>query len=270
MIRKNYRRKRNSVRKSTRKSSRRSSVSSKVKRYVKREIHRNIEDKMISNEQVINFGSVANAPNLNVIPVMPYPGFSSIPQNVTASGRVGNKIRIKRVMLNYVLTPTAYDATINNAPGPMIAQLFLANVKPYRGLIPSTTAGDFNQIVQVGSSTAPLAGTLSDLCCELNTDYWDMKKVWTHKVGFADYAGTGANAAAQYRSNNDYKLNHVKKLNITKYCPAQVTFNDGTNQQLGPNLFFMFQCVASGGGTIGSTQQPLRINYWFHIKYEDA
>ena len=74
-------------------------------------------------------------------------------QVVTSSGRVGNKIRIKRVMLNYVITSLAYDATTNISPGPMIAQLFLANVKQYRGLIPSTVAGDFNQIVQIGSSS---------------------------------------------------------------------------------------------------------------------
>lgn len=253
-------------RKSTRKPS---TVSTKVKKYVKREIHRLAENKMISNEQLITFGNVTQSPGLNCIPVLPYPGFSSIPQSVTSSGRVGNKVSIRRVMLNYNITPTPYNAATNSQPQPFIVQLFLGNIKPYRGLIPTTAAGDFNQIVQIGSSTSALAGSLSDLCCELNRDYWDMKKVWTHKVAFADYAGTGNEPNAQFRSNNDYKLNVIKKLDITKYCPATITFNDGTNQQLGPNLFFMFQAVGSGGGVLGSSIEIARINYWIHITYED-
>lgn len=248
---------------------RKSKVSLKVKRYVKREIHRLAEDKHISVNNQVAFGNVTESPDLNIYPMMPYPGFISIPQSVLVSGRVGNTIRIKKVMLNYTLVPLPYDAVTNANPQPIICQFFLGNVKNSRGVIPSVVAGDFNQIVDIGSTSSALAGNLQDLCCEFNRDYWDMKKVWTHKLGFANYEGTGAEVDAQYRSNNDYRLNYVKKLNITKYCPKTVKFNDGTNQQQGPNLFFMFQCVGSGGGILGATTLQARINYWVHIHYED-
>ena len=248
----------------------RSSVSTKIKKYVKREIHKNIEDKHVSINQRVGFGNVIESPDLNIYPVMPYPGFTNIPQSVLVSGRVGNTIKIKKVMLNYTLVPLVYDAINNPNPQPIICQFFLGNVRNSRGVIPSVVAGDFNQIVDIGSTSSALAGSLSDLCCEFNKDYWDMKKVWTHKLGYASYTGTGSDPSGQFRANNDYKLNHVKKINITKYCPKTVKFNDGTNQQQGNNLFFMFQCVASGGGILGSTVLSARIDYWIHIHYEDA
>lgn len=248
----------------------RSSVSTKIKKYVKREIHKNIEDKHVSINQQVAFGNVTESPDLNVYPVMPYPGYTNIPQSVLVSGRIGNSIKIRKVMLNYTLVSLPYDATTNAIPQPIICQFFLGNVRNSRGVIPSVVAGDFNQIVDVGSTSSALAGNLQDLACEFNKDYWDMKKVWTHKLGYAAYQGTGNEPNAQFRANNDYKLNHIKKLNITKYCPKIVKFNDGTNQQQGSNLFFMFQCVASGGGILGSTILPARINYWIHIHFEDA
>lgn len=269
-MRSNYKRRKSSRRPYTRKSTKkRSTVSTKIKKYVKREIHKNIEDKHVNVNTQVSFGNVTESPDLNVYPIMPYPGYISIPQTVTM-GRVGNTIKIRKVMLNYTLVPLPYDAITNPQSQPTIVQLFLGNVRNSRGVIPSVVAGDFNQIVDIGSSSSALSGSLADLCCEFNRDYWDIKKMWTHKLGNSTYTGTGSEAAAQFRANNDYKLNYVRKLDITKYCPKTVKFNDGTNQQQGPNLFFMFQCVGSGGGILGSTILPARINYWVHIHYEDA
>lgn len=268
MIRKNYRRKRISVRKSTRKSSRRSSVSTKIKRYVKRQIHKNIETKKIFVQQGSAFGSVNNNTSMYMFPMLPQSGIWSIPLGVTQGNRVGNKIAIRKVVLRYTLNALAYDAVSNTSCMPCEVDMFLGNVKRYRGELPTST--DIGSLFDGGSTSYAPVASLIDLTSPINTDYWDIKKRWRHKVGNSDVTGSGAQAGAQYFANNDFKLNVVRTLNITKHCPKTVTFNDSNQNQQGPNLYFFYQAIFANNNVMNASQTPLRINYNVEVQYEDA
>jgi len=243
-------------------------VSLSVKRFVKTAIAREIENKQIAITQALSFGNVVESPDLNAYPVLPYSGFTLLPQGVTQGTRTGNQCKIRRVMLNYVLLPQPYNATTNPNPVPVHVQLFLGAVKQYKGILPQSA--DINLMFQLGGTTVAPTGALLDLTYQINRDNWDIKKQWGHKLGYAAYGGTGTIPAQQSFTNNDFKLNVVNRMDITKHCAASMKFNDGNSTHQGANLFFMFQAIAANGAALPATVQAAQIQYSIIIEYEDA
>lgn len=243
-------------------------VSVAVKNYVKRSIAVATENKVVNFQQQLSFGNAAANSSLYAHPILPYTGFGTIGQGITQGARIGNEIKIRKVMLKYVLRPTGYDVGSNPFPVPIEVEMYLGRTRGVPGEIPAVV--DFNNLYQSGSTVFGPAGNLNDLLTEVNTDYWTIKKRWRHKIGFAGNNGSGAIAASQYFNNNDFKLNVVKKMNITKLCPKTLKFNDSNNTVQGPGLFFFYQALSANGNTNGSTVLPCHITYWIDIHYEDA
>lgn len=215
-----------------------SSVSAGVKKYVKKELHKNIENKVMNVAVANAFGNILQNSNMNVFPMTPYTGYLVISQGITQNARIGNKVSTRRVMLNYCMVPKPYDATTNPLCRPQEIDMFLGYVKGTPSTLPVAT--DFNNLYQVGSTSLGPQGELPDLIADINTDYWVIKKRWRHKLGYADVTGTGASPGSQYYANNDFKFNVVKKLNITKFCPKTLVWNDASNTPTSRGLFFFY------------------------------
>lgn len=249
-----------------------SSVSSSVARYVKNQIHRNVENKCVQINGGNQFGNVLESPELNSYPMCPLSTFWSIGQGVGQGQRIGNQIRVRKVYLNYIIRPMPYDSVYNTIPRPVDVQLMLGYVKNTPSFTP--VPGDVNQLFQSGSSTAAPAGTIRDIISVINTDFWVIKKRWTHKIGYANYGGTTSSAPnqsqSQFYANNDYKYNAIKKLDITAHVPKLHVFNDGTLSTNSKNLFFMYYAVAADGSLYTPTQLPASIEFWIDFHYEDA
>jgi len=243
-------------------------VSSAVKKYVKRTLSASTENKCVQVNAGQGFGNVLESPDLNAYPMLPITGYWTIAQGIGQGSRIGNEIKIKKVMLNYIISPRPYDATSNSVPQPCEIDLYLGYVRGTPSTIP--TSIDINNLFQNGNSFSAPVGTLRDLVSVVNKDYWIIKKRWRHKVGFASNNGTGSSAAFQSFNNNDFKLNAIRKLDITQHVAKTVRFNDSQNTALSKNLFFMYQAVASGGGVFTSTAIPMNIEYWIDVQYEDA
>lgn len=250
------------------KGRRKSGVSLAVKKYVSRTIHRDQENKQTNIQTSDNFGSITENSAMNMYPVMPYIGYSTISQGVTQNTRIGNEIKIRKVMLKYVIYPNAYNVTTNTSPIPMEIDMFLGYVKQTPGYIPQ--AIDIQSLFQSGSTSFTPTGNLTDLIAQPNNDYWCIKKRWGHKVGFSTATGTGSVAGHQYFANNDFKYNVVRKMDITKFCPKTLKFNDSLNTLQGKGLFFFYQAVRADGLGWASTQLPAHIDYWIDTIYEDA
>jgi len=243
-------------------------VSVAVKKYVKRTVAANTENKCVQINAGAGFGNVLESPDLNAHPMLPITGIWTIPQGIGQGGRIGNEIKIKKVMLNYIIYPRGYDVISNVAPQPCEIDLYLGYVRGTPNVLPTST--DVSILYQNGSSFAAPQGGLRDLVSIVNKDYWVIKKRWTHKVGFSSNNGTGNLAGFQSFNNNDFKLNVMRKLDITKFVPKTVRFNDSQNTSLSKNLFFMYQAVSSSGSVAGATQIPMNIEYWIDFQFEDA
>lgn len=244
-------------------------VSSAVKKYINRTIHANIENKEVQVQVGDSFGNVANDPTLNVRPLTPYPGYIQISQNVGQNGRTGNECKVRKVILKYVLYMNKYNPETNNTLAPLEIQLFLGYVKNSSGLLP--IASDFNNLYQYNNTVNPIFGDLTDLTQKINTDYWTIKKYWRHKLGYSTLVDSSvANTAAANFANNDFKLNIVRTMDITKFYPKTLKFNDVSDTLQGTGLFFFFQAVSADGNTLAGSQIPASILYQVDVSYEDA
>lgn len=243
-------------------------VSTTVKSFVKSAIAKQTENKTASVEANINFGSILQNATMNAYPMLPYTGYLTIPQGVTQGTRIGNICKVKRVTLNYTLLPLGYNITTNPNMLPFTVVLYLGAVKQYKGLLPQSS--DVALLYQLGASTVAPSGTLSDLIYNINKDNWDMKKVWTHKIGYAANEWNGGSSTNQYYTNNDFKLNAFRRMDITKHCAKTMKFNDSIATQQGNNLFFMFQTIQSNGTAAPATVQQCNIRFFVTIDYEDA
>lgn len=244
-------------------------VSDTVKSYVKSQIHAQIENKCFQvNPGQLSFGNVLESPDFNAYPMAPLTGYWNIPQGSGQGNRIGNIIKTRKCYLSYVLRPNPYEASTNPTPQPVEVRLMLGYVKNTPTFAP--IAGDINQLFNFGSTSAPPVGTLKDLISVYNTDYWTIKKSWTHKIGYASSNGTGALAGSQTFNNNDFKLNVVKRLDITQHMPKTCVFNDTSATTNTKNLFFMFYAVATNGQTFTNISLPCNIDYWVDYHYEDA
>jgi len=171
-------------------------------------------------------------------------------------------------MLNYVLRPLPYDVSFNPFVAPIEVDLFLGYVKALPTFPPA--ASDVAVLFQAGATSAAPIGQLRDLISVVNTDYWTIKKRWRHKIGYANNQGTGGLVQQQYNSNNDFKLNVVKRMDITKMLPSLVQFNDGATTPTTRNLYFFQQAVQANGTISGATTLTCGIDFWIDFHYEDA
>jgi len=246
-------------------------VSAAVKKYVNRTVHANIENKQVQVQVGANFGNITENATLNVRPLTPYPGYIQISQGSGQNSRTGNQCKVRQATLKYVLYQHKYNETTNNQLVPVEVQMFIGFVKNSSGLLP--TASDFYSLYQYNNTVNPIFGDLFDLNQKINTDYWTIKKYWRHKLGYSTVIASDAEPVARPwagYANNDFKLNIVRTMDITKLYPKNLKFNDVSDTLQGQGLFFFFQAVAADGSILPSNQTPAVINWQLDVSYEDA
>jgi len=237
-----------------------------TKRYVNRTIHKNMENKIV-NPRAVNQTITSYAANtsLNVVSMVPY---SVIAQGVGAGDRIGNKIRTRKCIFSFVLTPNAYSLANNPIPIPQDVMLFFGKVKNSRAQAPIST--DFARLFQDGDSFSAPSSNLLDLTRDVNKDWFSVYKILKFKVGYSQYSGNGNQLPPQFYNNNDYKMNIVRKIDLTKYCPKQVVFNDTTSQNTNDGLWMWAMSVPADGSTNTTTYIPCQISWTLKYEFEDA
>ena len=198
----------------------------------KREIEKTTELKTATDtSDIIDLPNFANSnTNNNVIPLVPDSSALTITQGTAASQRIGNEIRVKRVYLHYSLFPKPYNATSNSVPIPqdVICYIFSlrANESSQLSAVQTFCRTSF---FDAGGSVQGFSGDLSDFMKRPNTDAVIVHKRFMLKLGAANYetnSGTQANNFSY--SNNDYKLNCIRRMDITKYIPKNIKFEDSS------------------------------------------
>jgi len=244
-------------------------VANVIKNYVKKEIHREVENKGVQLQYSASLYGVNGSSTLNAFPVCPYTGLLAIAQGVGQNARIGNTIKTRSLMFKYVLRPLSYDATINNVPQPYEIQMIFCRTKNNPSATP--VSAEINQLFQLNNAALGPQGTLEDLCIPFNKDYWDILKVVRHKIGYADNTGSGAQVTAQYFANNDFKLNVVNSINLTKHYPKTVKFNDTGASPTTKGIFLLINVIpANSSAAIPAAQLPVRIHSYIDYQYEDA
>lgn len=239
-------------------------VAKATKKYVKQEIHKTIENKTVQFVGGLNLTNYADSASLNATLLTPYTAYLSIAQGTGQGERTGNKIKIMKLSLYFMMNPNPYTGLLNNAPKPLLIRLFIG----YERTSPTVTPTNFSQLFQFGNASQAPNNFIVDMFRPINKDKFVCKS-FLIKLGNADYTGTVASATYQYYSNNDFKLNVFKKINLMKYINKTVTYNDTTANPTSRGLWMWYQVVNCDNTPITGTI-PGQINYVLSCEYEDA
>jgi len=192
-------------------------------------------------------------------------------QGTGQGSRIGNEILTQRVLFKGTVVPNPYDVTVNPNPRPVQLRMIIYYDRTIPTSAPSVTGND---MFQDGGSSSGFQNDLVDLWRPYNTDRYRILMQRTWKIGFAGYGGTAlvpANAQAQqYYENNDFKLNINFSIDVTKYYPKIVKFNDTTNTPTSRGLFALFYYSAADGTQLPSTNVSLGMQYMIDYKFKDA
>lgn len=193
-------------------------------------------------------------------------GFS-IPQGAGQGQRIGNQIRTKKAWVRGVLHILSYDVATNINPLPTEVRMFIFKDKFNRTGQPSAVALD---LFQTGSTSIGPQNDLVDTILEFNKDRYQIYHEQVLKVGTAAYEGTGAIAAFQNFTNNDFSLNAKFEVDITKFLPTVVQYNDAGTQPMSDSLWMLFIPVQAGGGQFGASQISTSMSWTASYHYTDA
>lgn len=244
----------------------RKKVTKAIKTYVSKAIHSQIENKSIQYNNgitVINYNDDATMRGFPLAPGLTM----NIAQGTGAADRTGNRIKIMKAVLNYWIVPTAYSGLLNPTPKPVMIRIWIGYSKVNPTIIPP--AADTALLFQNGDAASAPNGFIADMLRNVNKDKFVIFRDIKHKLGYASATGTGFIAGSEYFANNDFKFNILKKIDVTKYMPKTIIYNDTTSVPTSRGLFCWMQ-VVNADNTVTSGTIPANFNYFIDLTYEDA
>lgn len=215
-----------------------------------------------------HFNFTQYLPNVNAgtstqVQIAPNSGSLSIVQGTGQGDRVGDRVRVKKAMFRGYMSPLAYDVTYNSAPSPVEVRMIIGKNKAS-----PTTAMTLSTLFQNGDTSVAPAGTLLDMLSPINKETVQVYVDRIFKLG-TQYGQTGTTAANGYYSNNDFLFNQRFDVDITKFLPNVITYNDTTAQPTSNSLFALFLCVSADGTITGANLRPVLLTYDLDFQYTD-
>lgn len=190
----------------------------------------------------------------------------SIARGTNGAERVGQEIRIKKVMLkcNFQTTPVNGD---NLIPTPQIVKLYFgygkSNLGIARGALPSAALDFF----KFGGVNAQPQGDVRDLNKTINKDLYTIVKKSRHiKIGNSRYFQ--GQISDQDFNNNDFNLFQAYSADLTKFYIKDQKFNENDAGSSQRGLYMYATCVDAVGTQ--SVSLPVQISYELCISYTDA
>lgn len=240
-----------------------------VKAMVNRAIART-EEKKESNVYSLNtpLPAVINAGwTASSISIAPSSTGFVIPQGTGQGNRIGNHIRTKRAYVKGILHQNTYDAATNPQPLPVQVRMLIFKDKFNKAQQPAAVALD---LFQTGSTAIGPTNDLADMMLDINKDRYQVYHDQVMKVGFAAYGGTGTIPAFQSFTNNDFSLNCEFNVDITKFIPKQIMYNDAAAAPMNDNLWMIFLPAFANGGGMPANSTLLNMSWTATYEYTDA
>jgi len=198
--------------------------------------------------------------------------FLNIAQGVADNQRIGNRIRVVSNKIRYSLVPLPYNATTNVSPQPqeVVMWFFRDKTQPTsNSLNVSTVLGPGGDILNHGNADAGLYGDLTDYMYVLNKDKYTYLTHRRFKLGFSTNGGTGVSNAYQSFANNDFKMNYSGEIDLTRYTPKEIVWEDTNTNPQSKNILCLIQVVAADGQTNATTALTCSLTMVNEMKYSD-
>lgn len=187
----------------------------------------------------------------------------TIPQGTGQGNRVGNKVRVVKATLKYILQPYPYDAILNSVPQPQDVRMIISSTKGQ-----TQNAPPLASFMQYGNTSQTAAGYSVDMLTPVNRDTQTVYKDWRHKVGASAVPTVAGTNATYFSYNNDYKLNVMKTVDLTKFYPKNIDYNDTTVLPTDRGVFLNV-LTDDWDGTTSASTYSLKMTYMINVIYED-
>lgn len=240
-----------------------------VKAMVNRAIART-EEKKESNVYSLNtpLPSTANAGwTASSISIAPSSTGFVIPQGTGQGNRIGNHIRTKRAVVKGILHQNLFSSTTNNQPLPVQVRMLIFKDKFNKSGQPAAVSLD---LFQTGSTAIGPTNDLADMMLDINRDRYQVYHDEIMKLGFAAYNGDGILTIYQGFTNNDFSLNCEFKVDITKFIPKQIMYNDAGAAPMNDNLWMIFIPAVATGSTLPANSTLINMSWSATYEYTDA
>lgn len=189
----------------------------------------------------------------------------SVNQGAGAAGRIGNRIRTRKVMFRGIFVPLPYQASFNLTPQPYEVTMWIVTDKTNPTLVPDGT-----NLLQLGNTSIGPQGIMLDSISPVNTDKYQLHARHVFKLGTAVSDGTGNQAGYQSFANNDFSYNCKFDLDVTRFMPTNVLFNDATTLPTTKGVFVLISVGAAVGTALSATAQPVGLTYTIDYQYTDV
>lgn len=179
-------------------------------------------------------------------------GAGPIAQGVAEQQRVGNKLKVTKATLKFILTPSSSSSY------PALVQVFIGTMKGNKMTAP--TSAELADIYQDGSSQASFDATRLSLLRNVNRDLFTINRRMQLKVG-------PANSATN--ANNDFPLLVRKTIALPSLMGTWI-FNDAPDTTPNNKELFIW-CTATNmldGSVITQINMPT-LEYYTVIEYTD-
>lgn len=246
----------------------------RLKQMVNKEVSKTREKKTwyssILDQHLTDYANVtvgSGFADSNVIPLAPTTS-NTIDQGVGQSDRIGNKIRIKKAVLKYILIPTPYDnagALQNLLPRPYDVRMFVLHSKQTPSEVIVGT--DF---FNINNGSVNPGDDLQDMVLDVNKDIYVVSRDIRHKLGYSNYGGTATSLHNQSYTNNDYKLNVMKTIDITSAFPVNMIFDDADDIPTSFNPSLVVLVAPADGEASTPDAYPVKIYTEMILTFTDA
>lgn len=192
----------------------------------------------------------------------------NITQGTSNAQRIGNRVKTKSLVTRYTIVPNGYNATSNPNPQPQIVILyfFKSKINPAGDI---TISQMLTQFFENGPTMTGLSGYLMDLNRKICPDTFTYLTHRIHKIGYAKNDQTGSMPSYAAQANNDFKLFARGSVNLTKYCPKTIRWDDN-NLVNNEWIYCVHQTLNVFDAPALTTIYPVSINYDTYFHYLDA
>lgn len=235
-----------------------------TKAYVKKMIHSNIENKKAQDYAVNQPLATALNPGApSTVFLLP-----KLSQGVTggsATGRIGNEVKLTKGIISGMVNLLPYNAQTN----PLCAQMVKIWLLSYKPQNVSTTADiEFSKFFEVGNTAAGFQTDPLDMLLQVNKDLFTLHETRQFRLGNTSQGSLTNSGAGQWYDNSSTSRKFY--FNWGKYCKTKLKYDDNVSTTVtNRNFFICFQSVNMDGSAT-SNKTPCEYHYVNNMEYEDA
>lgn len=236
-----------------------------LKNLVTKMINRKLETKMsqpsvINGSPILPYGQLVN-PLITTLLDLASP-LATIQQGTGEGQRIGNKIsNVKLSFKGFITIPDSATGSNTKFWYPRYLKMFIFKQRSTND-IPT----DMSDLFQNGNTDVAPQNQPQDMYVPFNKDKYVIHTTRMFKLA------TSNSPAGNITANNDFSLSKYFNVDLTKYIPSNVLYNDTTAHPTNVGLFAGFlMCFADGSPFVGLTDYPeFKFSCVLSSSYKDA